>query len=588
MNHNIRTTSLFLCLILLLLCCACSPADTPDILPTEGSDTAAATVPDTEAEAPTETEVPAPDFTFTVFSPAEGSEHILIPADLYAWYAAYTSEAAYYSSLNVTDRLANACSVPVRLTWAGEGNAVGYTLRYGLTADLSGADTVTIETTETEVDVDCLYVASVYHWQVTAHTPDGDVTDAIHSFRTAETVRLMHVEGLNNARDIGGRMTDFGVRMKQGVCYRSSILSSATRQALKALSEEYGIVTDLDLRAEDEVKAERVEVRGLNFINAPGENYLDAIYEPEKLCAELRPFADPANYPIIFHCVAGRDRTGTLAILLEALCGMSEVDIVRDYEETFLLTSDNKRVPDEPCTTSLNSFVLPFIASLRNGYGKDVPLYVSAERCLLTIGMTPEEITAIRRNLLDDAWVPTEIATEWEMPSWERAPEQDDPVVAFDAEQLLEAYNSYSGSTHVQSAELHDDYLTFTIDKDGEMGVYIVREPMRLASVVLIRYRVTTAKSRGVYMETFIDSEHSGASAGSNYAYDVNYDGKWHTIVADLEGNIPSYNGYYAEYCRMDFLNSALAGDTADISFVGFFTSVEAAERYAELFDTED
>ena len=37
------------------------------------------------------------------------------------------------------------------------------------------------------------------------------------------------------------------------------------------------------------------------------------------------------NYPVIFHCSIGTDRTGMVAYCIEALLGMSETDIIRDY-----------------------------------------------------------------------------------------------------------------------------------------------------------------------------------------------------------------------------------------------------------------
>ena len=45
----------------------------------------------------------------------------------------------------------------------------------------------------------------------------------------------------------------------------------------------------------------------------------------------LRVLADPDSYPIVFHCAAGKDRTGVLAALTLALLGVSDGDIAEDY-----------------------------------------------------------------------------------------------------------------------------------------------------------------------------------------------------------------------------------------------------------------
>ena len=38
----------------------------------------------------------------------------------------------------------------------------------------------------------------------------------------------------------------------------------------------------------------------------------------------LRLFADSANYPVLVHCVIGKDRTGLVMMLLLLLCGVDE------------------------------------------------------------------------------------------------------------------------------------------------------------------------------------------------------------------------------------------------------------------------
>ncbi len=47
-------------------------------------------------------------------------------------------------------------------------------------------------------------------------------------------------------------------------------------------------------------------------------------------------FAKGENYPIVFHCIGGTDRTGTLAYLLNGLLGVSQEDLIRDYEMSFI------------------------------------------------------------------------------------------------------------------------------------------------------------------------------------------------------------------------------------------------------------
>ena len=48
----------------------------------------------------------------------------------------------------------------------------------------------------------------------------------------------------------------------------------------------------------------------------------------------LRVFLDEKNYPIDFHCIAGADRTGSLAFILNGLLGVDEEELWRDWEVT--------------------------------------------------------------------------------------------------------------------------------------------------------------------------------------------------------------------------------------------------------------
>lgn len=47
-------------------------------------------------------------------------------------------------------------------------------------------------------------------------------------------------------------------------------------------------------------------------------------------------FLDKKNYPIVFHCIGGTDRTGTFAYLLGGLLGVSEDELILDYDISFI------------------------------------------------------------------------------------------------------------------------------------------------------------------------------------------------------------------------------------------------------------
>jgi protein-tyrosine phosphatase len=63
-----------------------------------------------------------------------------------------------------------------------------------------------------------------------------------------------------------------------------------------------------------------------------------------EFAAVLTQAADPANHPMLFHCTAGKDRTGLTSMLLLGALGVGTQDLVADYELTTQYRS-SKRLP---------------------------------------------------------------------------------------------------------------------------------------------------------------------------------------------------------------------------------------------------
>ena len=70
---------------------------------------------------------------------------------------------------------------------------------------------------------------------------------------------------------------------------------------------------------------------GENVLTHVGEHSGVSYDNPAQIKLFFETLADENNYPIDFHCAIGKDRTGCMAYLVEALCGMNEEDLYRDY-----------------------------------------------------------------------------------------------------------------------------------------------------------------------------------------------------------------------------------------------------------------
>jgi protein-tyrosine phosphatase len=168
-----------------------------------------------------------------------------------------------------------------------------------------------------------------------------------------EARRRLVFPHLLNARDLGGHPTRDGALTRWRSLLRSDDLSQLSAEGLQALAD-YGVETVLDLRWPEEVREHpspvphalpRVGYRCVSLLT-PSENEWRGLgAEPakelwacvvlEQVRADLRrvlaAIAAAPPGPLLFHCVAGKDRTGLVAALLLALADVLPEAIARDY-----------------------------------------------------------------------------------------------------------------------------------------------------------------------------------------------------------------------------------------------------------------
>jgi protein-tyrosine phosphatase len=158
---------------------------------------------------------------------------------------------------------------------------------------------------------------------------------------------------LLNARDLGGYPTVDGGVTKGRSLLRADDLAQLSPEGLAAL-EGYGIRTVLDLRWPEEIAAApspiprhlpRVRYLSVSLLTDNPSDWgalggycakeqwkctvLERLQPQLKQALALIAAADPG--PLLFHCVAGKDRTGVIAALLLALAGVVPDAIAADY-----------------------------------------------------------------------------------------------------------------------------------------------------------------------------------------------------------------------------------------------------------------
>ncbi|MER7849395.1 tyrosine-protein phosphatase [Kitasatospora sp. NPDC096077] len=189
--------------------------------------------------------------------------------------------------------------------------------------------------------------------------------------------RSLGLRGAVNARDLGGYRTADGRAVRAGAVLRSDGLNHVTAEDLDPLGA-LGLRAVVDLRSPEEIREAgpdrlpdgvsthhlpllatdfdiHLTLRGALAERSPDRQrellgdgraaammtglYRWFVTDPvarEQFAALLRLLADPDGVPLLFHCSAGKDRTGWAAALVLTALGVDRATVLADY----LLTNE--------------------------------------------------------------------------------------------------------------------------------------------------------------------------------------------------------------------------------------------------------
>jgi len=170
--------------------------------------------------------------------------------------------------------------------------------------------------------------------------------------------KVIALEGGYNFRDLGGYATKDGKHTKYGILYRSGALHKLTNNDHDTLIN-LSIQCIFDLREATEHDQEGLNVlpEHVELIYMPTTLGRDAMtqelqtdalgfrmktYYKSSLAPRMTYHADLfkqilqhiESAPVVFHCSAGKDRTGIVAALILRVVGVADEDIIADYAET--------------------------------------------------------------------------------------------------------------------------------------------------------------------------------------------------------------------------------------------------------------
>jgi protein-tyrosine phosphatase len=235
------------------------------------------------------------------------------------------------------------------------------------------------------------------------------------------------LEGPLNFRDLGGAATADGRTVRHGVVYRADDLNTLTGSDLAVLGG-LGVKTVIDLRTSGEVSASTLSYRtiGIAHHHLPVIKELwshDMVDEADleqdlahryvqmvelgapALARAVSMMADRSYGPTVFHCAAGKDRTGILAALVERLLGVDDAVILERYAASgpvmdHLVARWTKDLPASPNQAPAHFRAAP-PRTLQTFLGIVDERFGGAEQLLVDSGMLAVDVQVLRDRLLE-------------------------------------------------------------------------------------------------------------------------------------------------------------------------------------------
>lgn len=248
--------------------------------------------------------------------------------------------------------------------------------------------------------------------------------------------RILDLEGAINLRELGGYPTTTGKKIKYRKLLRSGDISNVTIKTLKYL-KNYGLKYVVDFRSSNEQQiwpdAESdfykiypdpvypLKGNGEKLANILPQNYdsyLGMIYQSIVLDAHAQQSYSllfqlllenkTDNQSVLFHCAAGKDRTGVGAILILKALEVDTETIVSDYLLTNLMYEDNDTIADALTDENGNQTINKMnmtkadIQSIESVFEAIKHYYGNFDNYLNNaLGVTPEDLQALRSIYLE-------------------------------------------------------------------------------------------------------------------------------------------------------------------------------------------
>ena len=228
--------------------------------------------------------------------------------------------------------------------------------------------------------------------------------------------RRIRLAKMANLRDLGGYEAQNGAVTAWGRLYRSDLPADLGEQEVRQI-QEMGITTVIDLRSEQERSCHPNSLQGIQGIaycpisvfgdgrlpegqESAADTYLEIAMGKEAMFRVFQTILQ-AQGAALFHCTAGKDRTGVTAALLFSLAGVSKQDIVADYILTGVYLKEKleefcREYPEIPL-----HWLMPQAEYIETFLEKMAERFPTPEEYFYELGFTEQETKRLKEKILE-------------------------------------------------------------------------------------------------------------------------------------------------------------------------------------------
>lgn len=263
--------------------------------------------------------------------------------------------------------------------------------------------------------------------------------------------QTLNLEGVENARELGGYVTKDGRTVKKGLLLRSGKLANATEKDIQILKNTFNLGTVVDFRTSDEVNSSpdpdmdqvrNIQIQVLDETDSSTNASITGIYGADPVTDIIKlvengtlsddmyvhtAFSQKAQdgyreffqilldnkegQSVLWHCTGGKDRAGVAAVLLLSALGVDEETILSDFaltntfnakkieymaSEAAKQTDDNTVIEGVKTLTGVSpDFMKKMLDAVNEDYGSMENYLTSA------IGLTQEDIKTLKGMYLE-------------------------------------------------------------------------------------------------------------------------------------------------------------------------------------------